>query len=247
MKTDYTRYRLSLMENIVFGMGYLVAAAVVCIIFYDSFLPLILMLPTGVYVRRLFEEYKRKRRQQELYLQFKDMVQALAASLSVGYSFENAFIAAHEELTRTYGKDALIVRELVLIMHEIRLHKNIEDVLADFGERSGIREIHNFSQLVAVAKRTGGNMVQIMKTTAAGIARKVEVEMEIATMIAAKRYEQRIMLVIPFLIIGYLRMVNQSYICILYEGVAGRNVMTLCLLAGIISYFWSRKLINIGV
>ncbi len=85
-------------------MGYLVAAAVVCIIFYDSFLPLILMLPTGVYVRRLFEEYKRKRRQQELYLQFKDMVQALAASLSVGYSFENAFIAAHEELTRTYGK-----------------------------------------------------------------------------------------------------------------------------------------------
>lgn len=76
--------------------------------------------------------------------QFKDMVQALAASLSVGYSFENAFIAAHEELTRTYGKDALIVRELVVIMHEIRLHKNIEDVLADFGERSGIREIHNF-------------------------------------------------------------------------------------------------------
>ena len=148
MKTDYTRYRLSLMENIVFGMGYLVAAAVVCIIFYDSFLPLILMLPTGVYVRRLFEEYKRKRRQQELYLQFKDMVQALAASLSVGYSFENAFIAAHEELTRTYGKDALIVRELVLIMHEIRLHKNIEDVLADFGERSGIREIHNFSWLL---------------------------------------------------------------------------------------------------
>lgn len=67
MKTDYTRYRLSLMENIVFGMGYLVAAAVVCIIFYDSFLPLILMLPAGVYVRRLFEEYKRKRRQQELY------------------------------------------------------------------------------------------------------------------------------------------------------------------------------------
>ena len=61
MKTDYTRYRLSLMENIVFGMGYLVAAAVVCIIFYDSFLPLILMLPTGVYVRRLFEEYKKGR------------------------------------------------------------------------------------------------------------------------------------------------------------------------------------------
>ena len=125
MKTDYTRYRLSLMENIVFGMGYLVAAAVVCIIFYDSFLPLILMLPAGVYVRRLFEEYKRKRRQQELYFQFKDMVQALAASLSVGYSFENAFIAAHEELTRTYGKDALIVRELVVIMHEIRLHKKM--------------------------------------------------------------------------------------------------------------------------
>ncbi len=91
-------------------------------------------------------------------------------------------------------------------------------------------------------------MVQIMKTTAAGIARKVEVEMEIATMIAAKRYEQRIMLVIPFLIIGYLRMVNQKVISVfLYEGVAGRIVMTLCLLAGIISYFWSRKLINIGV
>ncbi len=48
-------------------------------------------------------------------------------------------------------------------MHEIRLHKNIEDVLADFGERPVSARFIIFPNWLLWQKSTGGNMVQIMK------------------------------------------------------------------------------------
>ena len=129
----------------------------------------------------------------------------------------------------------------------LRMHEDIEYLLQDMGERSGVREISEFAQVVGVAKRTGGNMVHIMKATAADISRKMEVELEIQTMIAAKKYEQKIMLIFPFFILAYLRIANGSYIHILYENIAGRLIMTICLAVSILSAAWSRKMIRIGV
>ena len=126
------------------------------------------------------------------------MVQALSASLGAGYAFENAFSAAYEEMRKLYGNSGLIVSELKIIIRGIRLNETIEDLLKDFGERSGVQDIVDFAQVVAVAKRTGGNMIHIMKATAANISQKTEVELEIETLVAAKRYEQKIMMVVPF-------------------------------------------------
>lgn len=247
MKIDYSVYLLSWRENSYFICMYLVATLIISFLFYDSFLPMLVFIPISVYARKIYQKYKIRKRKNELYFQFRDMIQALSASLSVGYAFENAFSDAYKEMKKTYGETGMIVQELQMILRDIQNGKNIEDILQEFGSRSGIRDIYNFAQLIAVSKRTGGNMVQIMKATAANISQKAEVESEITTLIAAKRYEQRIMIGVPFLIIGYMRITNPSYISILYESLAGRFIMTLCLVISLISVIWSKKIISIGV
>ena len=247
MKTDYRSYHLSLAETIGCFIVYLIFSAIISLLFYNSFIPVAVFAPFGFCIRKLFQDYRRKQRQKRLYLEFKDMVQALSASLGAGYAFENAFSAAYEEMRKLYGNSGLIVSELKIIIRGIRLNETIEDLLKDFGERSGVQDIVDFAQVVAVAKRTGGNMIHIMKATAANISQKTEVELEIETLVAAKRYEQKIMMVVPFFILAYLRVANRGYLDILYECIAGRIVMTICLAVSAVSFVWSSKIIRIGV
>lgn len=247
MKTDYRNYKLSLPELIEGFFVFLIAAIGISYLFYNSLLPVLFMLPLSVYAMKLFKESKCEKRKKKLYEEFKDMVQSLSAGMEAGYSFEKAFDGAYEEMVRLHGEGSFIADELKVIIMGIKLNENAEKLLLDFGERSGIQDISDFSQIITVAKRTGGNMIKIMKRTSDNISRKLEVENEIDTLITAKKYEQQIMTVMPFLIICYLRIANDGYIDILYQGAGGRIIMTVCLAACAVSFIWGRKIVNIGV
>lgn len=191
-KTDYRIYRLSLPEVAVCLILYLGLVGIISFLYYNSPLPILIAAPGGVAALRVFRSRCIEKRQRQLYVEFKDMVQSLAASMGAGYAFENAFTAAYEEMRKLYGDSGLIVKELKWVIRGLRMHEDIEYLLQDMGERSGVREISEFAQVVGVAKRTGGNMVHIMKATAADISRKMEVELEIQTMIAAKNMNRRL-------------------------------------------------------
>ncbi len=123
MKTDYRSYHLSLAETIGCFIVYFIFSAIISLLFYNSFIPVAVFAPFGFYIRKLFQDYRRKQRQKRLYLEFKDMVQALSASLGAGYAFENAFSAAYEEMRKLYGNSGLIVSELKIIIRGIRLNE----------------------------------------------------------------------------------------------------------------------------
>lgn len=247
MKINYGVYRLSPMEFIEAAILFLAIAFAISYLFYDSMIPMIFMMPIFIYVLKLFKNYKSDKRRKNLYQEFKDMIQSLSAGMEAGYSFEKAFDDTYKEMVRLHGADSDISKELNVILRGIKLNENAEDLLEDFGKRSGIQDISDFTQVISVAKRTGGNMVKIMKRTAENINEKLEVENEIDTVITAKKYEQKIMTIMPFFIILYLRIGNDGYMDILYQGLAGRMVMTVCLAACVVSFYWSQKIVNIGV
>ena len=247
MKTDYRIYKLSILELTEGLFIYFVAAAGISYLFYNSFIPVLFMIPLSVYAMKMFKTSKCEKRKKKLYEEFKDMVQSLSSGLEAGYSFEKAFDGAYEEMVRLHGADSCISLELKGIIKGIKLNENVENLLVDFGERSGVQDISDFSQIISVAKRTGGNMIKIMKRTSENICRKLEVENEIDTLVTSKKFEQRIMTAMPFLIICYLRIANDGYIDILYQNMGGKIIMTICLAVCAFSFVWGRKIINIGV
>lgn len=230
--------------------GLLKAVAVFLLIawlFYDSWLALFLFLPffrrTGRYIREL----DRRKRLEEGRLQFRDFLNSLTASMHAGYAVENAFQEAYQELAELYGKNAFIPRELARMLRQMKLNRPAEEVLEEFGKRSGLEDAKNFAGIFKIAKRSSGNLAAIMSDTAETIGKKLETQREIQMLIQEKRYEQKIMNVMPLAMILYLRLGNGEFISILYTTMAGRVIMTACLLVYLLAYRMAEKIVNIKI
>lgn len=190
---------------------------------------------------------RKEKEQWQLTLQFRDGIQSLSNALGAGYSIENAFAEALKDLCFLYSDDAMIVREFQNINYQIRLSRNVEELLMEFGIRSGIEDIINFSEVVMTAKRTGGDLIKVIRTTSSNISDKIDIQREIGTLIAAKKMEGYIMCVIPIGIIVYLNMCMPEFLLPMYETLVGRIVMTVALILYILAIILLQKIVNIKV
>ena len=70
-------------------------------------------------------------------------------------------------------------------------------------------------------KKCGGNLIEITENTIEHLSQAIQTKEEIHTMIAAKQMEKKIMSVMPYFILLYVRISNPGYFDILYESFAG--------------------------
>lgn len=180
-----------------------------------------------------------------LTLEFKELVASVNSSIQAGYSVENAFIAAAKDMEELYGPDAAIVEELGNITRGLANHIGIATLLDSFGQRCDIGEISEFAGILAVGKHSGGNIVDIMNSYVATIDEKVEVMQEIETMVSARKFEQKIMNAIPFVILFYVEATCPGFFDVLYHNLAGALVMSVALLLYVMSVLLSKRMIKI--
>ena len=166
---------------------------------------------------------------------FKDGIIVVSFALNVGYSIENAFGQAVDELTLMYGGDSDIVVKFKHIVIRLGQNENLEDILDDFAE------------IFRYAKRSGGDLMAVIKNTAQIIQQKEEVMSEVDTIISGKKMEQRVMSLIPAVIVIYLKVTAKEFIQPLYGNIAGIIIMTVCLAVYVVSDMWAKRIVNIEV
>lgn len=243
----YDRYQLSFREWLIYGAAGVGVCGIIAYSFYRSAIVFAVLCPLGaafpLYYRRVLIDKRKKRLRQE----FKEAVIILGASLSAGYSVENGLVNSVKELEMLYGKDSMIVREFAYMVKGIRMNCPVEQVFGEFAARSGLDDIRNFSQIFAIAKRSGGELASIMSKTADAIRDRIQVQEEIETMTAAKRYEQNVMNLIPFGIIAYVDITSPGFFQVLYTTEAGRILMTICLAVYVTAIWISGKILSIEI
>lgn len=189
-----------------------------------------------------------KKRKKELSLQFKDALYALSSALGSGRSVESAFRAALNDLRIIYpDENAYIITEFSYICRRIELNEPVEKALADFGRRSQIEDIINFADVIAICMRTGGNLVSVVKNTSGAISGKIEVEQEIELILAGRRYEQKVLNVMPLVFIGLVNFGGSGYTDPLYSSLTGYLLMALSLGILAASYLFSKRIMDIKV
>ncbi|MCM1057036.1 MAG: type II secretion system F family protein [Firmicutes bacterium] len=230
-RQDYHSYRWKKWE---WAAAVLVSAAVTVFaayFFYRSFWAVLPLLPIGVVLFRKLRKEKGEREREELTEQFRECILAVSTLLGAGYSVENAFLECEQDMALMYGKEALICGELKVVRRGLNINVSLEELLADLGERSGCEEMQQFAEVFAIAKRSGGNLAEIIRSSAELIGRKAELKKEIDTLLSGKKMELNIMKLMPFAILAYVGSANPGYFDILYSGLQGRLIMTGCLLA----------------
>jgi len=163
-------------------------------------------------------------------MQFRDCINCISSALESGYSIENAIKEAYLDMKLSYSEDDLIMAELKGIISALANNRTVEEVFLDFSTRSGVDDIKSFADIFATAKRTGGNLILIIKSTADVIHTRVELKRELRTVIASKKYEADIMKLIPFGILIYLRAFSPDMVSALYGNLFGVLFMTIVLL-----------------
>lgn len=246
-KPEYGNYFLSVRELLfVLGKSALVTGAF-AYMFYRSWIAFAAWPAVAVLLVKREKKEKTRLRRERLSLQFKDVILAVNASIQAGYSVENAFLEAQGEIRSLYGEKSEMAQELKWIQKGLKNRVPLEQMLLNLGERSSVEEIRDFTEVFAVAKRLGGNLKEIIRRTVDLTQQRMETEREITTMLAAKKYEQKVMNLIPFILFGYLQLTSRGFFDILYHNGAGILVMTCCLILYLGACVLSEKIMDIRI
>ena len=184
------------------------------------------------------------RRQKELRNQFADMLEALATSLSAGKNVNDSFQGIYGDMKIQYGKNAYIVYEIQVILAGVNNNIPIEDLLMHFGRRSGVKDIENFAQVFSTAFRKGGNLKDIIQNTHEIIHDKMSIEMDIESVVASNKMEQNIMIVLPVLLVGFIKMTSPEFASNFASG-SGIIATTIAIGCFVAAYFIGQKILDI--
>lgn len=87
----------------------------------------------------------------------------------------------------------------------------------------------------------------VIRSTAAQMAEIMDTRREIATLLASKVYEQRIMTVMPLAVLLYLRIGSREFLEGLYHNAAGVCVATVCLIIYLGAYWMGKRMVQFEI
>ena len=246
--TDYNVYIMSKKERnlyiviaaaVLFGIGY---------IFYHSIILSAVFMLLAIKFPDIRTKQIIKKRKTELTNQVKDMLNGLSSSLSAGRSVESGLKEALKDLRIIYPDgDADIMNELEYIVRNIEMNETVEDMLDQFAERSHVEDIENFADIFRTCKRTGGDLVQVIKSTSDTIGEKIEIKQEIETLISGKKFEFKVLMVTPIALLVLLSATTYDYMQPVFETAMGHIVMTIAMAVFLAAYFIGEKIMDIKV
>lgn len=196
-----------LVKYVVFSLFMAIGSVVLTAWLFFDFEPVSLLLlayiPAAMFLR--WKEYRRKRKW-ELNLAFKDALVCLENSLAVGYSPESSVQESVKNLEQLYGREHDICLEFKRMVKQMELGTSMEEVFLEFGRRSEVEDIRQLADVFSIVKRTGGNLGQVLRQTGSVLQEKIELKRDLHTMIASKRIEFKIMQLMPYAILLYLKL-----------------------------------------
>ena len=245
MIKDYRVYRFNRKEKISALFEGMFLNAIVSFLFFDSF---VAMIPGILLVILYVKEKKRRlmrKRFRQLRTELKEFLNELIVALQTGRSIENAFAEALKDTERYLEKETLFVLEMKKICAGVSIGESLEKLILQFAYRSHLEELEYFAEVFSVGKRSGGNLIAIMKNTIRMIQEKMDGEEEIYTVIADRQMEFQVMCVIPFVIIIYLRISAGTLMNHLYGNITGIAIMAACVLVYGGCYLYGKRILEI--
>lgn len=224
---DYSTYKMKLKEHIFFFLLAGIILYTISFIFYQNHFISIVFALFAFYYPKLKMKDLIKKRKQDLLFQFKQSLYSLSSALAAGKSVENAFKEASLDLKMLYpDPNTYIIREFDIINRRIENGEAVEHAVTDFAFRADIEDIANFADVFTTGKKTGGDLVEIIRRTSNIIGEKIEIQQEITVLIAQKKFEARLLAIAPFVMVGLISYSSPDYMSPLYQFGIGPVIMT---------------------
>lgn len=215
--------------------------------FYQSLWALIPLTWIGIMYYRMEKKLLYQKKKEQAREQFKELMLLVSTGQKAGYSAENAFLSSYDDMKVLYGKDSSICHMLYVLKSGRENNISFTSLWKQIGQQLNIAEISEFASVYEISHKCSGNMAAVMEKTASIIIHKTETDKEIRVLLSARRLEQKIMNVMPFLIMLYISITSPGYFKGLYHTIQGILVMSLCLGIYLGAYTLSVRMISIEI
>mgnify|MGYP003027641176 FL=1 len=187
-----------------------------------------------------------KKQKNQLNKQFRDMLEALSTSLGAGKNVIDSFRSVYDDMKMQYEDGAYIISELELLLSGMDNNIDIEDLLLDFGERSGNEDIESFAKVFQICYRKGGNIKDTVRSTYEILNDKMEIAEDIETVVTANKTEQNVMLIMPIGLIGMMKLMSPDF-AENFVSPSGIMATTVAVIIFVAAYFIGRKVLEIKI
>lgn len=261
---NYKVYYMKATEKLIYFLIAFVVGAMVGYLFYGGIgvdeygdpttvtyvLNILIPGTVGLIAGNMFIPIRTKqiieKRKKDLSSQFRDLLSGLTTALGTGANVIDSFISVRQDMKVQYDDEAFILKELDVIIAGVENNNSIEDLLYDFGVRSGIDDIKDFSNVFKITYRKGGNFKEIIKNTNEILGDKLEINEEIATTVSGSKMEQNMMIAMPIILIGIIKSLSPDFAANFITPV-GIVATTLGVVMFVIAYYVARKILDIKV
>ena len=227
---DYRILKLTVYEKILFRLFAVSTGILLGWIFYDNLIPGTVIGILLTFSENRYKEVLIAKRKEILLMQFKDLLYSLSSAVTTGRSLGQAIEESIKFWQGTYDENDYIIKELKLMSKKMK-ESNISDIDAfrDFAERSDLEDIRDFMMICKTCKATGADFKAAIDRGSEIIENKINIERELKSITAQKKFEGKIVALAPMVIILAIKLLSPSYMIPLYETGAGKIVSTISL------------------
>ena len=210
-----TGLSITVMQSVVVALASVLACAAVAVLLAW---PLVLAWTLMLSVLLLELAYLRRQKKQRLMRmdqQLPDALDLMARALQAGHALSGALLIAAKETKPP------IASELQTVFDEVNFGISVQVALPHLAERIASDNVRYFVVAALIQSETGGNLADILKSTAFLIRERQKIAGTVRVLSAEGRLSALILSALPFAIAGLLSWVNPGFMAKLWTDPLG--------------------------
>ena len=226
-----------------FGMGVFLTLAGTAVVFFAG-APMALAvfaMPLLWGVAGWYVLYRKRRRLLQIDRQLPDALDMMARALQVGHALSGALLIAAKESRQP------IASELQTVFDEVNFGISLQVALPHLAERIASDNVRYFVVAALVQSETGGNLADILRSTAFLIRERHKLTATVKVLSAEGRLSAWILSALPFAIAALLSWVNPEFISKLWTDPLGLKLLIGSLVLALVGIVWMQRLVSVRI
>jgi len=223
------------------GMGLVLSLLGAALVFFAGapMLLVVLAMPLIWALGGWYVLHRKHRRLLQIDQQLPDALYMMARALQVGHALSGALLMAAKESHQP------IASELQTVFDEMNFGISMQVALQHLADRIDSDNVRYFVVAALVQSETGGNLADILLSTALLIRERHKLTAMVKVLSAEGRLSAWILSVLPFAIAALLSWVNPEFISKLWTDALGLKLLVCSLVLALVGIVWMRRLVSI--
>ena len=206
--------------------------------------PIVLSWALAALALLVFAAFLQHRRSQRMVLMgqaLPDALDLIARSMQAGHAFTSALQVAAKDCAPPLSQ------ELRAVFEEINFGVSTTQALQGLSHRVASEDVRYFVVAVVIQSETGGNLVEVLKSTAQLIRERQKIAGVVRVLSAEGRISAVILSLLPFALAALMSLLNPSFISKLWTDPMGLQLVYVSLVLMGIGILWMWKMIQIRI